>query len=238
MAQFPTEIEGMGDRMLQMMQQMMISNPETMFAPMAVTPAVKRKISSLPVAKNQTWMATVTADAYDEGSFHTAFVYLVDKEKGSNGMPLGDSDGIGMLLATAGAMSPTRDRTDQFPVLLSAICTACLEPMKHHAAMYPTMGTAKKAFPSQTPGRLLLDASGTMEQLRPELREMGITNLDVADAALIQSVTPMQNLSDHTTSGLKALEKLSSSTNEQEFREAAAEMIMSYAEDVYVSEEP
>jgi hypothetical protein len=82
----------------------------------------------------------------------------------------------------AAAMSPARYRTDNFPVLLGAIATACLDPMKKTSL-------TNQSFPSQRPGRLLLNASGTMEQLRPSLKEMGITNLGVAEAALLQSIT-------------------------------------------------
>lgn len=187
----------------------------------------------MPVAANQTWVAAIDTEATDDGTFIKASVFLVDKEKGSNGLPLEESDGISMNLAVAAEMSPNRNRLDNFPVLLGAIASACLKPMKENAFAIP--GGAQ-AFPSQRPGRLLLDSSGTMEQLRPTLKQMGITNLDVSDAALIQSITSGFNLLDQP-GGVKAIEKLVSSTSDRQFREAAAETILSVGErNVYVSE--
>lgn len=61
--------------------------------------------------------------------------------------------------------------------------------------------------------------------------------MDVADAALIQSITSGYGRFDQHTDP-RALEKLASSSSDQQFREAAAEMLMSMGErSVYVSEE-
>lgn len=234
MMQAPTDEASAAEGMLRMMSQLMSGDPETMFAPMPVTPLVKKKIHRLPVAKRQTWVASIDTEATDDGTFMTANVFLVDKEKGSNGLPIGESDGVSMHLTTAAAMSPARDRTDSFPVLLGAIASACLEPMKMKP--FSPIGTVKQAFPSQRPGRLLFDTTGTMEQLRPDLLEMGISNLDVADAALLQSITTSNSLFDQK--GTRTMEKLASSTSEQQLREAAAEVIMNVVDrNVYVSEE-
>jgi hypothetical protein len=234
---FDTASEQILRHMSEMVSKLQNDDVESMFTPLSVTPVVKKQIRRLPVATNQTWVAAIDTEATDDGTLITASVFLVDKEKGSNGLPLGESDGIYMNLAMAADMSIARERTDNFPVLLGAIATACLEPMKKTSFTIPVATGGAQTFPSQRPGRLLLDSSGTMEQLRPSLMEMGITNLDISDAALIQSITCGFSRFDQPGNRIKAIENLVSSTSDRQFREAAAETIRSVGQgNVYVSE--
>jgi hypothetical protein len=62
----------------------MTGDPVSRHAPLPVTPAVKKKICFLPIAKNQTWVAAIDMDAFDEGTLISVYVFLVDNEKGSN----------------------------------------------------------------------------------------------------------------------------------------------------------
>lgn len=230
----PTDMAEIGEGLMRVVSEMLASDPQELFAPMKVTPSVKKKIRRLQLARKQTWVATIDSEATNEGNLLSASVYLVDKEHGSNGLPLGDSDGVSLHLSTATSLSTSWDRTDSFPVLLGAICTACLEPCK--LSPFSAVGTVNQAFPSQRPGRLLLDSTGYMEQLRPDLMEMGITDLGVAEAAILESVQSFNGMYGQKTSTMQRL--ASSTSSEQEFRQAFAESLIEMANDVYVSEEP
>ena len=213
-------------QMGEMVSKLQHGNVESMFAPLPVTPAIKKQIRQLPVASTKRGSLRLTRKLPTTEPLLRHSVFLVDKEKGSNGLPLEKSNGISMNLAMAADISPNNDRTDNFPVLLGAIASACLEPMKKTSFAIPAAATgATRTFPSRRPGRLLLDSSGTMEQLRPSLQEMGITNLDVSDAALIQSISSGFHQFDQPGNSIKAFENLVSSTSDREFRQAAAETI-------------
>eukprot|EP00544_Gedaniella_sp_CCMP2646_P000892 CAMPEP_0202505812 /NCGR_PEP_ID=MMETSP1361-20130828/48242_1 /ASSEMBLY_ACC=CAM_ASM_000849 /TAXON_ID=210615 /ORGANISM="Staurosira complex sp., Strain CCMP2646" /LENGTH=97 /DNA_ID=CAMNT_0049139635 /DNA_START=151 /DNA_END=442 /DNA_ORIENTATION=- len=56
-----------------------------------------------------------------------------------------------------------------------------------------------------------------MEQLRPSLTGMGIPNLDISDAALIQSITCGFNHFDQPGNRIKAMKNLALSTSDRQF---------------------
>eukprot|EP00584_Thalassiosira_punctigera_P010848 CAMPEP_0172546148 /NCGR_PEP_ID=MMETSP1067-20121228/15959_1 /TAXON_ID=265564 ORGANISM="Thalassiosira punctigera, Strain Tpunct2005C2" /NCGR_SAMPLE_ID=MMETSP1067 /ASSEMBLY_ACC=CAM_ASM_000444 /LENGTH=524 /DNA_ID=CAMNT_0013333033 /DNA_START=58 /DNA_END=1632 /DNA_ORIENTATION=- len=160
-------------------------------APPEVTSRVMSQIKSLPAASERSrsavWYAHTIADTEREGTMLTCQVYQVTKERGSNGMPLPESDGLGMNLAMCGKLDPANTMSTRPRVLLGTIAKACLSP---GTMGMPMMSEAANAFdirPSR-PIKILLQTRGEVEMLAPDLRKMGIKKVGVAEQALVRSI--------------------------------------------------
>lgn len=221
-------IEGLARQILSM-------GVETAFQPPQVTSHVKEEISQLPMSQ-QIWFVDCTRNGdADQRTLMDAMVYLVDKEKGSNGKPLPESDGLSFHIASAAQMNTSDSVLEEFPLLLGAVVKACLEPGNMMQAVMPPKGTCKTSFPSQRPKRVLFKSWGTMEHLRFHLEEMGITNLGVAECALIQSARSCQQSADAPN---QELNLLNTDVNDpQAFRGATADLLLAQSQGPYVSEE-
>lgn len=161
-------------------------------APLEVTRRVKSQIKSLPVAgrgsKNSTWMVHTLVEQEEEGTSSTCTVHQVTMKKGSNGLTLAESDGLGMSLAMCATLDPTNSMSNRPSLLLGTIAKACLTPC--------SMGNVGANFDAVSmfdvrpyrPRRILFQTRGELEMLAPDLKKIGITNMRVAEPNLVRSL--------------------------------------------------
>jgi len=87
-------------------------------------------------------------------------------------------------------------------------------------------------IPKQRPRRLLLQCSGTLELLKDDLEDMGITELAVAESALVTSATSPPSFGSEGMIPMMS----GNPNNPYDVRNATATMLTSHQD--YVSEEP
>jgi hypothetical protein len=80
-------------------------------APFEVTEEVKQQLKRLPQTKKGTgsiWLCHISSENMGptEGTAHDCTVYQVTKEYGSNGLPLPQSDGLGLNIAMCAKLDP------------------------------------------------------------------------------------------------------------------------------------
>jgi len=165
-------------------------------APMEVTDQRKRQIKTLPVAtsrsKNKIWYVHVITEQEHEGTSLTCQVYQVTKEHESNGLPLPESDGLGMSLAMCAVLDPTNSMSARPRLLLGTIAKACMSPGSMSIANMSgsRSSAAANAFDIRLsrPRKVLFQTRGEVEMLAPDLQALGITKLDVAENAIVRSL--------------------------------------------------
>lgn len=167
-------------------------DPRELVKPLNVTPAIQKQIADLEISKG-IWYAhcNTVNDGEDQG--FELHVILVNKEHGSDGKALAESDGLGLHLGMCvdfpprdGGDNASISRTKIAPLILGSIARFCLHPMALQHVFRPKDANLP-TVPPQRPRKVLVQSEGTAHLISQGLQQMGILQVGVAEAALVQS---------------------------------------------------